>query len=190
MWIVYLAVGVALVLALVAVFYFVARLLWRQGPAGKVVVVLVLLALGPTLYRAGVPSRAAYLDEFTRLSGLVLPASTEVLERSASFPDHKGRYRACMMVRLAPSEAQAVQRRLQLSLPAQQLQSCGTTGRARRSRDDDFRGATQRSRESRMADPQASGRAVILLGFGSTGCLLLRRIMIECAASLLLGELL
>lgn len=128
MWIVYLGVGVALVLALVAVFWFVARLLWRSGVVGKLLVVLVLLALGPTLYRAIVPSRAAYLDEFTRLSGLVLPESAEVVGRSASFPDYRGRYRACMMLRLAPVDAQALQRRLIVPLPPQRLRPCGMVG--------------------------------------------------------------
>jgi hypothetical protein len=128
MWIVYLAIGIVLVLALAAVFWFVARLLWRSGAPGRVAVVLVLLALGPTLYRAVVPSAAAYRGEFTRLSGLVLPESAEMVERSASFPDFQGRYRACMVLRLAPADAQALQRRLLDPLPPQRLRPCGMIG--------------------------------------------------------------
>lgn len=129
MWIVYLAVGVACVLALVAVCVFAARLLWRSGTVGKAVVVLALLAIGPTLYRVVVPPASSYLDEFTRLSGLPLPESAEVVDRSATFPDLKGHYRACVVVRLTPPDARALERRLVVPVGSAPLRPCGMVGR-------------------------------------------------------------
>lgn len=123
MWTVYLLVCV-LLLVVCVVGRLVVRALWRAGPVGRASLAVGVALCGWGLYRAAVPATGAYLDEFARLSGVRLPASSEVLARQASFPDRYGRYTACFFARVAPSELPALQARMGAALRAPDAAVC------------------------------------------------------------------
>lgn len=129
MWSVYL---VLLLLAAVLLFAarFVVRALWRGGAGGRAALAVGLVLGGWAVYRVAVPSEAAYLDEFARLSGVRLPDSVRIVERDATFPNHRGEYSACFIARVPAAQVPALQTRLGTPVAGAAVKPCRPFGNA------------------------------------------------------------
>ena len=104
----FIAIVVAVVIAIpIALFMFLSRV-WKFGWIGKCISIgvggLILFSVITGIW----PEDAFYIDEFESHTGLALPKSAIVVDKEASYPDVHGDYSSEAVIQLNPADFNAL----------------------------------------------------------------------------------
>lgn len=82
-----------------AIFYFVYRWLSKKGykKAAIVIISVVILFIGYSIFTAIYPNDGFYKDEFLYGLKIPFPSSGKILSKDASYPDTHGKYCSCFV---------------------------------------------------------------------------------------------
>lgn len=82
--------------------------LWRRGPIGKMIGLILLAGLTFEIYTAFYPLESFYRDEFSRVTGNDFPVSGRFKFKEASLPDIHGDHTSCAVIEVSEKDYEAL----------------------------------------------------------------------------------